>query len=326
LNYGLERRHSVSSIGIVLPVYNGAEYIEETLDSIMKSTRTPDEIIIVDDGSTDGSAEIACNKLQAYTLKWQVISQINSGEATAVNVGVRGLQSDYLLIVNADDPIEPELILETTTALDLNADKVVAYPDWNMIDKRGRKTRTVITANYSRDLLYGSFVCIPGPGALIRLSAVVGDLRNPKFSHVADYGTWLKLGKEGDFIRIPKPLANWRNHSEGQTSQGKGRLLAEQYVNLMTAFFDGEPPESALMTYRHSGIASAYYHAAIQGLFMPGVRPKALVAKAFNHILKAKQPIARWPFRPIIVAALFLAPFSRWILTLYSWGKLVTKV
>ena len=307
----------MSSIGIVMPVFNGAKYLRETLTSILNSESSPSQLILIDDGSTDESAQIAREVLGVASFDWKVVSQANSGEAKAVNTGVAICTCDYLMIINADDPIEPKLLGATKQALDSNPDIVVAYPDWNVIDDCGALIRTVITREFSRELLYGSFVCIPGPGAMIRRTAIVGELRDHRLSHVADYGTWLSLALQGDFIRVPVPLANWRQHSQGQTHQGKGPLLAGQYVQLMTDFFNSQAEVSEISEFRHQGIASAHYQAAIQGLFASGVRSKWHLMKAFALMSKSRSKITQWPFSPVLIVAVIITPLSRWGLNTY---------
>lgn len=307
----------MGTIGIVMPVFNGARYIQSTLKSILASDLVPNELVVIDDGSTDSSGELARETLRSASFSWKVLSQSNQGEAAAVNEGVSRLQTDFVMIVNVDDPIEPNLLRETSEALERDVDKVVAYPDWRVIDENGLTLREVITQEYSQDLLYGSFVCIPGPGALIRRRSIRGQLRDPRLSHVADYRTWLNLGTTGDFVRVPKILASWRDHTQGQTAQGKGNLLANQYVDLMNNFFTEQPAGSQVLKHKASGVASAHYQAAIQGLFRPGVSVHAHLVKAVNIMASSNVPITRWPFKPVIVIATVFTPFSRWALKFY---------
>ncbi len=312
----------MATLGIVMPVFNGEKYVSQTIESIIASTVQPNHLVLVNDGSTDATLDCAKKALASANFKFDIVSQRNSGEATAVNVGVKRLDADYLIIVNADDPIDPDLIKYTSQALDLNPSAVVAYPDWRVIDEDGLLIREVKTQDFSRELLYGGFVCIPGPGAAIRASAIRGQLRDPRFSHVADYGTWLKLAIEGDFVRIEKVLANWRDHSQGQTAQGKGTLLAEQYVNLIDQFFEAKTLPSEIMSFRELGKASARFQAAVQGLFRAGVRSKSLVCQA---LVIGKGALPRGASLPL-VAAIIALPFSRWGLKAYYGARKSLKL
>lgn len=87
-----------------MPLYNGRSYLVEAVDSILAQTRAADEIIVVDDGSTDGGAEL----LVSYGPKVQVIRQANAGAATALNRGIARATGDALAFLDADDLWVPD--------------------------------------------------------------------------------------------------------------------------------------------------------------------------------------------------------------------------
>jgi glycosyltransferase involved in cell wall biosynthesis len=86
-------------ISVIIPVYNGEHYLAEALESVLAQTRPADEIIVVDDGSTDGSAAVA----QRFGLKVQLARQANLGAAAARNLGVELAYGSLLAFLDADD-------------------------------------------------------------------------------------------------------------------------------------------------------------------------------------------------------------------------------
>lgn len=86
-------------ISCIVPVYNGERYLSEALDSVLAQDRQPFEIVVVDDGSTDGTAAI----LQAYAGSIRVIRQHNQGAAAARNAGLRETTSDVIAFLDSDD-------------------------------------------------------------------------------------------------------------------------------------------------------------------------------------------------------------------------------
>jgi glycosyltransferase involved in cell wall biosynthesis len=86
-------------ISVIVPLYNARAYICDAIDSILAQTRAADEIIVVDDGSTDGGGEI----LAAYGPKVRVIRQANAGAATALNKGIANATGDALAFLDSDD-------------------------------------------------------------------------------------------------------------------------------------------------------------------------------------------------------------------------------
>lgn len=95
-------------ISVIVPVYNVKEYLEFCVNSIRNQTYTNMEIILVDDGSTDGSAEL-CDELAKCDKRIRVLHQTNQGAAAARNKGVDASKGDYISIIDGDDYIWPEM-------------------------------------------------------------------------------------------------------------------------------------------------------------------------------------------------------------------------
>ncbi|MBP7847170.1 MAG: glycosyltransferase [Burkholderiales bacterium] len=86
-------------ISVIIPVYNGEKYIVEALDSVFNQTYPASEIIVVDDGSTDGTAEL----LKAYADKIHYVYQENAGVSSARNTGIKLASGDYIAFLDHDD-------------------------------------------------------------------------------------------------------------------------------------------------------------------------------------------------------------------------------
>jgi len=92
-------------LSVVVPVYNGTLYLPQLVDSLLAQERVPDEVIFVDDGSTDDSSAMI-NRLGAGLASLRVIRQKNQGQAVARNVGMRQATGRYLAFVDADDVLD----------------------------------------------------------------------------------------------------------------------------------------------------------------------------------------------------------------------------
>lgn len=92
-------------VSVVVPVYNGADYIGETLESILNQDFKSYELVIVDDGSTDNSLEIIKNNLSKSNIQNKVITQENKGVSNARNVGLENSSGKYVIFVDDDDII-----------------------------------------------------------------------------------------------------------------------------------------------------------------------------------------------------------------------------
>ncbi len=255
----------MSDCTVITAVYNGEKYISETLNSVLKYSASIDaEILVIDDGSTDQTAEI----LKSFGSRIRVVTQKNSGEADAVNRGINEAKGEYSLVVSADDPlISGELFESGLKLLAETPSTVVVYPDWQIIDQDGKVLETKECAEYSFEVLLGEFTCIPGPGAIFR-TAVAREIngRNPIYKYVSDYDFWLRMANHGEFKRIPRVLAQWRQHPDSTSIGQRGLVMALERIAVIENYLEKFPQPKALS---RQALSSAYYNAAILAFFNP---------------------------------------------------------
>ncbi len=106
------------TISVCIAAYNAEEWIAEALDSILAQTRPPDEVVVVDDGSTDGTAAV----LAAYGEQIRVFHQENAGYPTTMNRAIRESTGDFVAPTGADDIWEPR-------KLEWQAEAIAAHPE-----------------------------------------------------------------------------------------------------------------------------------------------------------------------------------------------------
>jgi len=145
-------------ISVIIPVYNGARYLAETLDSVFAQTLAPHEVIIVDDGSTDESPDI----LRRYGDRLRVFRQENQGVATARNAGLTHVTGDAIAFLDQDDlwPADRNRIM--AEALAANTELGVVLGQVEMLNQATVKRplpAKMITA--PREMLVGSFLVRP---------------------------------------------------------------------------------------------------------------------------------------------------------------------
>src|SRR3972149_3633636 len=91
------------SVSVVIPCYNGAVYLHETIESALAQTHSPLEVLVIDDGSTDDSAAIA----DSFGSPVRVIRQTNQGESVARNRGIDEARGDWIAFLDSDDVWNP---------------------------------------------------------------------------------------------------------------------------------------------------------------------------------------------------------------------------
>ncbi len=299
-------------LSVITPVYNGADFLEETLQSLVKSDYQNIEFIVVNDGSSDGSGELAERVLSASGRQYLVINKANSGEADSDNVALAASKGDYVAIVNADDPVYPNLFSKSIAALEADPKAVTSYPDWDMIDENGKIIRVNYCRDYSVDSLIGDNVCLPGPGAVIRRSAIKSPiLRDPKFRFTSDYRQWLNLSLEGHFVRVPEVLCTWRIHSAQQTVQAAGIVQAKEMISCIDDFYAKQNLPQNILALRTQAFSQAYYLAAVQSLHRKGVPGRRYLVASLRRIYKRNQGYVPLRREFIVMAMITFNPLGR---------------
>jgi glycosyltransferase involved in cell wall biosynthesis len=113
------------SISVVIPAYNAALYLAEAIESVLHQSYPITQILVVDDGSTDGSDLIA----QLFNSRIQYTYQPNQGKSAALNLGISMAQGDYLAFLDADDLWTPDKLFLQASFLEANStvDMVFGY-------------------------------------------------------------------------------------------------------------------------------------------------------------------------------------------------------
>ena len=113
------------TISVIIPCYNRQRSLRQALDSVLSQTHKPDEIIVIDDGSTDGSVEVA----KSYGSKVQVIQQPNAGAAKARNRGIASATGDWIAFLDSDDIWRTEKLKRQIEAMQSNPHAGVIFCD-----------------------------------------------------------------------------------------------------------------------------------------------------------------------------------------------------
>lgn len=124
-------------VSVVVPSYNRADLLPETLDSLVAQTMTDFEAVVVDDGSTDGTAEVVARYAPMVRRIWQE----NRGCAAACNHGIRETTAPCILILGSDDLLTPDCLQVLADTLDGHAEAGIAYGDSVEFGDCARPTR-----------------------------------------------------------------------------------------------------------------------------------------------------------------------------------------
>jgi len=223
-------------VSIVIPAYNAAHYLSETLDSLVKQTHPHIQIIVVDDGSTDNTPQVIAGYQRTHGIETIRLGS-NRGIACAKNAGIELAQGKWLAFLSADDVFHPQAVTKLLRALYANPDADVAYADFEYFgeldatNSGGRIER--LRPVYLPDLLSPGVtlgMCVLFRRSLLDgISGPVDEARD--LTGVEDAVLWQDLWRRARFVHVSEVLGKYRIHP-GQLTQrivrssGYGPLLA----------------------------------------------------------------------------------------------------
>uniref|UniRef100_UPI00388E81E0 glycosyltransferase family 2 protein n=1 Tax=Carnobacterium jeotgali TaxID=545534 RepID=UPI00388E81E0 len=130
------------AVSVIMPIYNVADGLKKSIQAFLNQTYKDFELILVNDGSTDGSGHI-CDEFQKKDSRIQVIHQENAGSGLARNAGLDRAIGEYIYFADPDDYVEIELIKDNLKiAKENNANVVVFGYYFEKINARGKRIKT----------------------------------------------------------------------------------------------------------------------------------------------------------------------------------------
>lgn len=246
-------------VTLVTPVYNQAEFLAATIESVLAQDYPALEYLVIDDGSTDESLAVARRYEAANPGRLTVLTQANSGQAATLNRGWTLARGDVLAYLSSDDCLVPSAVTRMVQSLQAQPEAVVAYCDFWLIDAQGRRLRESRTEAFDARRLSVDLVCQPGPGAFFRREVFDrqggwrADLRQ-----VPDFEFWLRAAGQGSFIRVPQLLAEYRIHEGSASFRVMPEARAEEIVRVMQAYWAARPAQADAVR----SMARAYSFAA----------------------------------------------------------------
>jgi glycosyltransferase involved in cell wall biosynthesis len=220
------------TISVIVPTYNHAAFLPQALDSLRAQERPADEVLVVDDGSTDATAGLVARRYPTVRL----LQQPNRGLAAARNRGLGEARGDLVVFLDADDWLTPDALGTKAALLERNTALGWVYSDLYLTDEAGTVTQRCSEAWRYRgrrlhgwifeELLLGNF--IPVHAVMARRAAVVdaGGF-DESLPNQEDYDLWLRLARRAPVAYVDRPLGYYRIKAV--------RMSADRYAMAITA-------------------------------------------------------------------------------------------
>jgi glycosyltransferase involved in cell wall biosynthesis len=207
----------VKTVSVIIPSYNHAHFVDAAVCSALAQTYPNVEIIVVDDGSVDNTAEVVAGFGTAVTYIWQP----NQGLSAARNTGIRASQGEHIALLDADDLWLPAFLAEAVAAIEKSPQVGLVYTWWSHIDEHGKPMPEPGHFNQRGNLLMALALknYFPPVSVLFRKQgAEAAGYFDEKLFALEDWDLWLRLSADGwEIDYVPQVLAQYRRHSNNMT-------------------------------------------------------------------------------------------------------------
>jgi glycosyltransferase involved in cell wall biosynthesis len=220
-------------VSVVMPSHNSEAFLGDAVESVLGQTYRPIELLIVDDGSTDGSAGLMEGLARHYPEQVRCLRQRNRGPYPARNLGLGRARGEFIAFLDADDYWHPALVAKLAARI-RQGQLDLAYCGWQNVGVEGGFGDPYVPPAYEDGDAVGRFLedC-PWPihAALMRRSllAELGGFSERCFTSM-DFDLWLRsLALAPSMARVAEVLAYYRWHDRGQISAVKSRQVSDAW-------------------------------------------------------------------------------------------------
>jgi glycosyltransferase involved in cell wall biosynthesis len=280
-------------VSVIIPTYNRAHYVTETIQSVLDQSYQDFEIIVVDDGSTDNTREVIAS-FKEPRLKY--LFQENQGVCAARNNGINASEGEYIKFLDSDDVLLKNALEKQVQVLDGHPDVGLSHGRAYPMDERGHvfvvhkyKHKNIKTGVYqgineiSNFLRYGNYF---NPTlTIVRRSAIIEvGLFNPAFSSGSeDFELWVRLSKKYAVSYIAEPIAACRLHSSSISASRDLDEMEKSHNRIFESIFN-DVTLGALFSSQRS--KTYFYNNLRSALYAYGLRKMKVSRKYLFKALK----------------------------------------
>jgi glycosyltransferase involved in cell wall biosynthesis len=263
-------------VSIITPSYNQAQYLEQTIISVLEQDYPLIEFLLVDGNSTDGSQEII--KKYASRITWW-ISEPDQGQAEAINKGLKRVKGEIVAWLNSDDYYLPGAVTKAVSAFQTQPSTSIVYGDVLAVDADGHQMKKLHYRQWDLiDLM--KFNIIGQPSVFFRREILdkIGFL-DPSLQFLLDHQLWLRLIQRAPMLYLPETLSAARFHNQSKNvaqasafgeeafriidwmrqdpqfkdlfEKNRNKIFAGAHRFNARYLLDGEQPRDAFIAYLH---------------------------------------------------------------------------
>jgi glycosyltransferase involved in cell wall biosynthesis len=216
-------------VSICIPTYNRKDYLRETIDSVFAQTYKDYEVVVVDDGSTDGTADM----LKNLDLPIRYYRQENSGDAVARNKLIKLADGKYITFIDSDDLLIHDAVERMINVMEAEGGETIVYGPYIRIDENGQVYGRYKNRQYSgyitKYLFQNIFVYSCGSMFSKKVLETAGGF-DKSLPTCSDYDLWLRLSLKYRFIALAEPTFKRRRHTKNLSAISSENRMIELKV------------------------------------------------------------------------------------------------
>jgi glycosyltransferase involved in cell wall biosynthesis len=220
-------------VDIIIPAYNAARYLAAALASVEAQTFADWRIMLIDDGSTDNTAEVAAPFMERLGQRFKYIKQENQGLPAARNAAIRNSSSEYMALLDSDDIWLPDRLAESLSYLESHPWVGISHSSVAFVDETGKILQTFDTPQKHGEGMVAPYIYmrklqLPCPTVTFRRSCIekVG-LFDETMRATEDRDLWFRIALHFEVGFIPKVLAHYRVSAASMSSDPNRMLQAQ---------------------------------------------------------------------------------------------------
>lgn len=216
----------LKKVSVIMPAYNHENYIGESIESVLSQTYKNIELVILNDGSADGTTSVIESYAKANPQIRFIDKPNNEGTVAALNELIGEASGDYIVWLSSDDVQYPYTVEKLADALDKNPDCNIAFGGWTKIDENGNDIFSYIPSGkwdkYYLHRLMMRLNIVSGCSAAVRKGCYErAGMFDARFRYAHDYHMYLKLFAENDVVYFEEPLSKIRRHNKQVSAEGR---------------------------------------------------------------------------------------------------------
>lgn len=223
-----------SLVSVIIPCYNQGRFLADAINSVLCQTYAHVEVIVVNDGSTDDTADVAAQ----YGERIKYVYQENAGLSAARNTGILNSSGEFIQFLDSDDRILPAKIEDQIAAFENHPDTGVVYSEGYYIDAEGRRTGRV-PLDHKNGWVFHQFLSLSGTvvhAPLIRRACLAkAGIFDSKMRSCEDVDLWLRIAQHYPFLALNTPHFEYRVRW-GETMSRNAPVMLWHHMELLRRY------------------------------------------------------------------------------------------